>query len=73
MGVGGSPAIRAMKEIRIPWAKPYVGSEEVSLVKATVNSGWLTQGPRVSELEERAGTLTGCEHVVWRLIPGPRR
>src|SRR5882762_1864604 len=53
-----------MTETLIPWAKPYLGAEELRLLQETVQSGWLSQGPRVRALEERVTQLTGCERVV---------
>ena len=53
-----------MTEIHIPWAKPYFGPEEQTLLQETVQSGWLSQGPRVRDLEARIADLTGCQNVV---------
>lgn len=38
---------------KIPITKPYIGTEESEAVKAVLESGWLVQGAKVSELEER--------------------
>jgi dTDP-4-amino-4,6-dideoxygalactose transaminase len=35
----------------IPFAKPFFGSEEGAAAKAAVESGWVTQGPKVAEFE----------------------
>jgi len=49
---------------RIPLAKPYFTEEEVDEVRRTLNSGWVAQGPRVKELEERIAEYTGVTHCV---------
>ena len=36
---------------KIPWALPYIGSEEENEVADTVRSTWLTMGPKVQRLE----------------------
>ncbi|MDR3204563.1 MAG: DegT/DnrJ/EryC1/StrS family aminotransferase, partial [Deltaproteobacteria bacterium] len=43
-----------MKDERkyIPIAEPFVGKEEAQIVRETLASGWLTQGPRVKDFEE---------------------
>lgn len=50
--------------VRVPWAKPYFGPEEIDLLLETARSGWMSQGARVRALEERVGFLTGCRHCV---------
>lgn len=36
----------------VPFAKPFLGEEEVAAVRDTILSGWVTQGPRVKAFEE---------------------
>lgn len=50
--------------VRIPWAKPYFGPEEIDRLMETGRSGWMGQGPRVQELEERVKALTGNPYCV---------
>lgn len=50
--------------VRIPWAKPYFGPEELALLVETARSGWLSQGPRVEAFEARVRELTGIAHCV---------
>jgi perosamine synthetase len=48
----------------IPVARPYIGSEEERAVIDVLRSGWVTQGPRVAEFEEKFSEYIGCEHSV---------
>jgi len=43
---------------------PAIGPEEVAAVTETLDSGWLTTGPRAAELERRVAELAGARHAV---------
>ena len=43
---------------------PAVGEEEIAAVAETLQSGWLTTGPRTAELERRFTELTRAKHAV---------
>jgi dTDP-4-amino-4,6-dideoxygalactose transaminase len=43
---------------------PAIGPEEIAAVTDTLESGWLTTGPRAAELERRVAELTGAKHAV---------
>jgi dTDP-4-amino-4,6-dideoxygalactose transaminase len=43
---------------------PAIGPEEVAAVTETLESGWLTTGPRAAELERRVAELTGAKYAV---------
>jgi dTDP-4-amino-4,6-dideoxygalactose transaminase len=43
---------------------PAIGPEEVAAVTETLESGWLTTGPRAAELERRIAELAGAKHAV---------
>jgi dTDP-4-amino-4,6-dideoxygalactose transaminase len=43
---------------------PAIGPEEIAAVKETLESGWLTTGPRAAELERRVAELAGAKHAV---------
>jgi len=48
----------------IPVARPYIGEEEEYVVTEVLRSGWITQGPRVSEFENKFAAYIGCSHAV---------
>ena len=48
----------------IPAAKPLIGEKEKQLVKETLDSGMLAQGPKVKELEEKFAKLCGAKHAI---------
>lgn len=49
---------------KIPWALPYIGSEEENEVADTVRSTWLTMGPKVQRLEREVASYVGAKHAV---------
>lgn len=48
----------------IPIAKPYLTKEEADAAAETVLSGWVAQGPKVKEFEQRFAEYTGARHAV---------
>jgi len=48
----------------IPVARPYLGEEEEQGVLEVLRSGWVTQGPRVAEFEDRFAKYVGCENAI---------
>src|SRR5262249_50728267 len=49
---------------RVPLARPSFGPEEEALLLETLRSGWVTQGPRVEELERSFAEAVGAAHAV---------
>ncbi len=50
--------------IRIPVAKPYLTELEAEAAYDTILTGWVTQGPRVQELEEKFAAYVGSKYAV---------
>lgn len=48
----------------IPIAKPYITEEDAQAAYDTILSGWITQGPRVQEFEEKFASYTGAKYAV---------
>jgi len=48
----------------IPIAKPCFGAEEEREILEVLRSGWVTQGPRVAEFEERFAAAVGADEAV---------
>jgi dTDP-4-amino-4,6-dideoxygalactose transaminase len=50
--------------MKIPIAKPYLGEEEAQEAYKTVLTGWVTQGPKVKEFEEKFAAYVGSKYAV---------
>ena len=48
----------------IPIALPFLGPEEGRAAQAAVESGWVTQGPKVAEFERLLAAACGTAHAV---------
>ena len=48
----------------LPFSRPAMGAEELAAVKAVLDSGWITTGPKNQQLEEAFCQLTGNQHAV---------
>jgi perosamine synthetase len=49
---------------QVPIARPDIGPAEAEAVRAVVESGWITQGPKVRELEAGFARLCATPHAV---------
>jgi dTDP-4-amino-4,6-dideoxygalactose transaminase len=47
----------------IPITKPQLGNEEIEAVKDAILSGWVTQGPKVKEFEDKFAAFVGAKHA----------
>lgn len=48
----------------IPIAQPYLSEEEAQAAYDTILTGWITQGPKVQEFEEKFAEYTGAQYAV---------
>lgn len=48
----------------IPIAKPYLNKEDAQYAYDTILTGWVTQGPRVQEFEEKFAKYVGSKYAV---------
>ncbi|HEY6975847.1 MAG TPA: DegT/DnrJ/EryC1/StrS family aminotransferase [Chitinophagaceae bacterium] len=48
----------------IPIAKPYLTEDEAQAAYDTILTGWITQGPKVQEFEEKFAAYTGAKYAV---------
>jgi perosamine synthetase len=49
---------------RIPIARPLFGEEEIAAVAEPLRNGWVVQGPKVAEFEQRFAAFTAAKHAV---------
>jgi perosamine synthetase len=50
--------------VRIPITKPEIGEPEWRAVREVIESGWVTQGPKVAEFERAMAEFCGTRHAV---------
>ncbi|MBK7640654.1 MAG: DegT/DnrJ/EryC1/StrS family aminotransferase [Bacteroidetes bacterium] len=50
--------------MKIPLAKPYLDKEDAQNAYDTILTGWVTQGPRVQEFEEKFANYVGSKYAV---------
>jgi dTDP-4-amino-4,6-dideoxygalactose transaminase len=48
----------------IPFHRPAIDEDEIRSVVETLESGWLTTGPKVKTFEENFGRYVGCKHAI---------
>ena len=53
-----------MKRKKMKLIEPVIGKEEIRNVSKVLRSGWLTEGPRTEELEERIRQYVGVDYAV---------
>ena len=50
--------------MKIPFSPPYIDHQVVNEVLDSLNSGWITTGPKVKSLEEEIKKITNCPEVL---------
>jgi len=50
--------------IQVPYHRPSIGSEEIEEVVSTLQSGWLTTGPRTAQFEEEFRTFAAAPQAL---------
>jgi dTDP-4-amino-4,6-dideoxygalactose transaminase len=58
------PLSSSKRKTFLSFQPPAIGPEEIAAVTETLESGWLTTGPRAEELERRLAELTGSRHAL---------
>ena len=58
------PDVEGARGMSVPLARPWIGAEEAEAAREVVASGWLIQGPKVGEFEERFAAGVGAEYAV---------
>ena len=53
-----------MSSVNIPIARTNLTENEIESVLGPLRSGWLVQGPKVREFEEKWSAFTGAEHSI---------
>lgn len=53
-----------MTETEVPWAKPYIGRAEREEVLESIESTWITQGPKVERFEATVADYVGSEYSI---------
>jgi dTDP-4-amino-4,6-dideoxygalactose transaminase len=55
---------RPVREEMLPFGAPSFGSEEIAEVVDTLQSGWITTGPKTKKFEEEFASYVGARHAV---------
>ncbi len=50
--------------MKIPFSPPFIDDDVIKEVTASLQSGWITTGPKVKALEEATATFAGIENVL---------
>ncbi len=53
-----------MTRLNVPLTRPFTDAEEKTAAVEVVESGWLTQGPRVTEFENAVAEYVGAKHAI---------
>jgi dTDP-4-amino-4,6-dideoxygalactose transaminase len=59
-----APDVTAGRSTFLPFHRPWIESEEIAEVTDTLQSGWLTMGPKTLRFEEEFAAYVGARHAV---------
>ena len=51
-------------KIKVPLLRPFFNSDELKEIQKVLKSGWVAQGPKVKEFEEKAAKFLGIDHAI---------
>lgn len=57
-------SIQSKQKHNIALAKPFFDGSELPLIEEALNSGWVTQGPKIAAFEEAMSAYVGSKHAV---------
>ncbi|HLI32587.1 MAG TPA: DegT/DnrJ/EryC1/StrS family aminotransferase [Solirubrobacteraceae bacterium] len=52
------------RELIVPFSRPHFAGDEAAAIGAVIAGGWVTQGPKVAELEKAFAARVGARHAV---------
>jgi len=58
------PALTHPAPVHVAFSRPSIGEAEMREVRATLESGWLTTGPRVKQFEQQFAAFVGVPHAI---------
>jgi perosamine synthetase len=62
--IGGAAGMNADTKMNVPIARTSLLEQEVLSVLGPLRSGWLVQGPKVKEFEDKWSAFTGAKHSI---------
>ena len=63
-GPGGAPMTYARRETFLPFTRPMLGAEEIAEMVDSIESGWITTGPKAARFEEALADYNGVAHCL---------
>jgi len=60
----GTPLVTASPDEFLPFARPAIDAADIAAVVEALESGWITSGAKVKQLEQQMIELTGCKCAV---------
>lgn len=64
MSTTTGPDLEGAVGMKVPLARPWVDEQEAQAAFDVIRTGWLIQGPRVAEFEQRFADMVGARHGI---------